>query len=555
MVDVRLAPSVVISLGLLACGQGSVEVVLRLPIDPSATPGEATQIVLRADRADGDPVTLTAPIRDNRFELGDLPVDDYTAMTVELRGASGGTVGYGRAGEALDVSPTGALIYEIPVRRPRTYLAGPTPEETVDAPDTVSLPRLLRVDRGSSTIESLSVPLAADQAGAIVASAGPDLFLAVGPKIYRLDSSTDELSDQPIATAPATITDLTGTLDGRFLVASAGANLVVVETATGATRVVGASGPVGAVTLGHAPDGGWLAVGLVDAARTATQCPRQSSLLVTTLGLDDAEAKTIALGTGVADVAGPTARPYLIAAALCSDRVLAIDLATDEVTPISEPANVPCDKSSVCAPSAVAASDDQAWVGGTVAALLAIQVDGDFQYTSVGAHHQLATIDLSGAPRVAGIAELSELQQVLEPTDRLGFVLNRNMKARVASVSALSVSADGSIVTLCSNSQAKATGVVLTGPFAPTPYVPAIALHVSYQIAISTQTGAVETSLRTRCHVCASEPTASPQFDLGKLCVLTDDYLYPSWACAPYTGGEPVTDFEGGSSSSLFGRP
>ncbi len=553
---VRFARSAVLSLALTGCGQGSVEVVLRLPTAEGALPVDATQIVLRADRVDGDPITLTAPIRDGAFELGELPVDDYGGMTVELRGANGGTVGYGRTSAALAVGTDGNQLYEIPVRRPRTYVAGPTPEETIDAPETVTRPRVLRIDRGGAAIITEMVPLAASQAGAVLASAGPDLFLAAGAMVFRLDSSTDVFDPTPIMTTPAPIVDLTGSPDGAFLVAGAGSTMHLLELATGTVRTVTATGPIGAVTLGRETDGSWAAIALVNAARTSAQCARQSSLLITPLVAAEAGTRTLALGGGVADIAGTTARPFVVAAELCGHRATVVELGPDTITAITPAPVGICSgtaKDVLCAPTAVAASADQAWIGGTVPSVIGMQPDpgGPFPYTATGAHHQLATVDLTAAPRLARVAELPELQQTLDPTSSMGFVINRNMKAHVATVAALSVSADGSVLTLSSNSMAKATGLT----FGLTPFIPAIALHVSYQLSISTQTGAVEASLRTRCVPCENERDDEAGFELGQRCVLSDTYIYPTWACAPNTGGEPAQDFEGGSSSALFGRP
>lgn len=557
-----VSPATFVALALGACGQGSIEVVLRLPVDEASRPKEAAQISLRADRTSGDPVTLTAPIRDGAFALGELPVDDYTGMTVELRSASGGTVGYGRAALPVEVDPEGRLIYEIPVRRPRAYLAGPTPEETIEAPEVLTRPRLLRIDRGTAEIMTDVWPLAPGLTGAIVASAGPDLFLAVDAQLFRLDSSTDTFGADPIATLPAGITDLTGSPDGQFLVAAAGTDLVIVDLATGAVRATAAGGPVGAVTLGREPDGTWSAVALVDAARTAAQCPKSSRLVLTPLGAAEAGSRSIDLGGGVADVAGTTTRPFVVAADLCGNRATVIELGPDARTVVSAVAPSPCvpSKNVVCAPTAVAAVADQAWIGGTVPAVEALQPQAPpgtpFPYTSVGAHHQLVTVDLVGAPAIARIAELPEIQQALETVDGAGFVINRNMKARGAVVSALSVSADGSIVTMSSNSMGKAVGVILSTTFEDVPIVPAIALHMSHQLAVSTQTGALEASLRTKCTSCENELYNEAGFDLGRRCfVIAADYLYPAWNCARHAGGEPATDFEGGSSSALFGRP
>ena len=81
-------------------------------------------------------------------------------------------------------------------------------------------------------------------------------------------------------------------------------------------------------------------------------------------------------------------------------------------------------------------------------------------------------------------------------------------------------------------------------------------LHLSQELAVSTRTGAVESTQRTKCAVCESDNTGAG-FEMGALCQLDPDeaYLLPQWHCAPAGGGEPTTDLEGASSSSLFGRP
>ena len=134
------------------------------------------------------------------------------------------------------------------------------------------------------------------------------------------------------------------------------------------------------------------------------------------------------------------------------------------------------------------------------------------------------------------------------------FVIDRTMKARQAVVSALSVSADGSLVTLTSNSMARATGVQITVDIPiigaiDVDAVPETVLHVSQELTVSLRTGAVESTQRTKCAVCASDNLGAG-FEMGTLCALAPDqaYLFPQWTCAPATGGEPTTDFEGGSS-------
>lgn len=545
------------ALALGACGQGSVEVVLTLPEEPAAQPEDVAQVTLVAERVDGDPVTLTAPVRGGRFDLGDLPVDDYRRMTVELTGSAGGMVGYGRAEAPLTVSADGDVTYQIPVRRPRTYAAGPTPEATLEAPDTAARPRLLRIDRGSAVIRTDVVSLPAGRSPSLVAAAGVDLFVAAGGMIYRLDSSIDAVLDAPLATINSTVIDLAGSPDGRFLVAAAGAELTVIDTGSGNTRTVTAPGPIGAVTIAREPDGTMSAVALVDPARVASQCGVMSSLFLTELGVVEAGTRGIPLGGGVADIAGTSERPFVAAAELCGNRVTMTELGPDVVTPVTAAAASPCTDAPdvVCAPTAVTASEDRAWAGGTVPS---VQAAG---YTARGARHQLAAFDLRAAPLLDRVITFPEIQQPLGPDNGEQFVIDRTMKARQAVVSALSVTPDGSIVTLTSNAMGRAPLVQITVTLPlfgdiTVDAVPNTVLHLSQELAVSTRTGAVESTQRTKCAVCESDNTGAG-FEMGSLCQLEPDeaYLLPQWHCAPAGGGEPTTDLEGASSSSLFGRP
>jgi hypothetical protein len=548
-------PALALALG--ACGQGSVEVVLTLPEEPAAQPEDVAQVTLVADRVDGDPVTLTAPVRDGRFDLGELPVDDYRRMTVELTGSAGGMVGFGRAEAPLTVSADGAVTYQIPVRRPRTYAAGPTPEATLEAPDTASRPRLLRIDRGGAVIRTDVVTLPAGRSPSLVAAAGVDLFLAAGGMIYRLDSSIDAVLDTPLATLTGTVIDLAGSPDGRFLVAAAGSDLTIIDTASGNTRAITAPGPIGAVTIAREPDGTMSAVALVDAARVASQCGAMSSLFLTELGVAEAGGRGIPLGGGVADIAGTSERPFVAAAELCGNRVTVTELGPDTVTPVTAAAATPCTAAPdvVCAPTAVTATEDRAWAGGTVPA---VQSAG---FTASGARHQLAALDLRGAPLLDRVITFAELQQPLGPDNGEQFVIDRTMKARQAVVSALSVTPDGAIVTLTSNAMGRAPLVQITVTLPlfgdiTVDAVPNTVLHLSQELAVSTRTGAIESTQRTKCAVCESDNTGAG-FEMGALCQLDPDeaYLLPQWHCAPANGGEPATDLEGASSSSLFGRP
>lgn len=535
-----------------ACGQGEVEVVLRLP--EAAVPEPAAQVTLRAERADGDPVILTAPVRDGAFDLGELPVDAYRRLTVTLTSAGGGLVAFGRAETPLEVSADGRVRYEIPVRRPRTYAAGPTPDAVIEAPQTAETARLLRVDRGGAAVTTEVLPLPVAQAPRVVASAGADLFLGVGATVLRLDTALDVVVPEPVATVGAAVVDLAGSADGRYLVVGAGTGLTVVDLSDGSARTVDAGGAVGAVTVAAEPDGTLAAVALVDAVKVPSQCAGvRSRAVITPLDTAEAGSRTIELDAGVADLAGAGARPFIAVAALCANRVLMAELGPDTVTAVTAAPAGTCGVTDdvVCAPAAVIATDDHAWAAGTVPS-----TPGTGAAPSVGARHQLASIALGAAPVLEQIVTFPELAQPLAPVDRTSLVFDRNMKARNAVASALSLSEDGSQVTLTSNAMAIAPRVFIPDPiFGDIEMVPWTVLHLSQQLAVSTRTGAIEATRRTRCAVCTNDANAGLGFELGQSCTTTVTYLLPDWQCGPAADTAPAADFEGGASSSLFGRP
>lgn len=552
---VRLAYSCALAaLAGSACGQGEVEVVLRLPEAETARLDPADQVTLRADRADGDPVILTAAVRDGAFDLGELPVDDYRRLTITLTSAGGGLVGFGRSEAPLEVSADGRVRYEIPVRRPLTYAAGPTPDAVIEAPQTAATARLLRIDRGGAAVKTEVLPLASGQTPRVVASAGPDLFLGVGMTVLRLDTALDAVGSEPVATVGAAVVDLAGSADGRYLVIGAGTGLTIVDLIGGGTRTVDAAGPVGAVTIAAEPDGTLAAVALVDAVEVPSQCAGvRSRVVVTPLDVAEAGARTIELDTGVADLAGVGARPFIAVAALCANRVLMAELGPDTVTAVTAAPPAPCAVAPdvVCAPSAVVASEDHAWAAGTVPSQA-----GTGAAPVVGARHQLASVTVDGAPTLEQIVTFPELAQPLAPVDRTSLVFDRNMKARNAVASALSLSEDGAQVTLTSNAMAIAPRVFIPDPiFGDIEMVPWTVLHLSQQLAVSTRTGAIEATRRTRCAVCTSDTNAGVNFELGTSCTTTVTYLLPAWQCGPAADTAPTADFEGGASSSLFGRP
>ena len=543
----RTAAILAIGCATLGCGSGSVDVVLVRPAAPEAQLEAAATVVLRAERADADDVILTATVKGDQVQFGDLPLGDYRAFSVELFGATGAAVGFGRAIAPLDVTVNGDREVRVPIRRPRTYLAGPAPGRVIEAPMDGRAGTLVRLDRGGAQVDVDAVTL--PSASALVASAGADMFVASGGQIFRLDSSSDVFDRTPLADVGADIRDLAGALDGRALVAGSASGLHVIDIASGAVRTVTTGATVDAVATALGPDGAVLAVALIGAVRTPAGCAGAASKrVVAGLGDSETSGRTIDLPGGVADLAATPGRALAIAAGYCQDQVIVVDLAADRIW-----GTVP----GVESPTAVAASDTQAWAVGSVPGMVSMAGTDD-ENVDRAAYHQLAVVDLTGAEVMGRTMELPGVAVTLNPVNVANTSLAQTARAKVATAAALSLSARGDQLLLSSNAVHRVQKVtVVDSIFGEIGVFPPMAVHSSHQYAISTSTGALELVISTRCKVCATD-NAGPMLDYGESCGTTPrEWGYPMWACAPSAGVLTVggVDFEAGASAALNGRP
>lgn len=542
----RLASLLALPLALAAagCPDGAVEVVLVQPRAEAARPTVPTRVVVTATNADGEPEVRTASVRaDGSFDLGTLPIDHYRAVTARLESATGAVLGYGEVADELEVTDDGQARVEIPVRRPRSYVAGPAPGATLDGPLTVAQAQLLRVDRGGLATEAIKLDLPA--AAALTASAGRDLYVAAGSVIRRLDTDTDTFAPEPVADLGMPILDLAGSADGTMLVAGTGAGLHVVNLATGGVARFDVGGRADVVSTGVDPDGTTVAVALV---RPALTCPAPMTAVVVARPADGELAVRTIAAPGLRDLVGVPGRPLLVGAGFCQNKAVAIDLGADAVRELSP----------VAAPTAAVADHTRAYVIGSTPASFGTVEDPDDtvadteEFTAVGSHHQLAIIDL--ASQMSRTIDLPPIAlSVFTRQDDVGSIA-QVVKAKLAVAPALALSATGEQLLVTSNSTYRLPSFFVGVLGVPQPIFPPMTIHATHVYGVSTQTGAVESTTRLRCHVC--ERDDDDQLNgLGTVCMTpTYTWLYENWACSPTADGELPGDFEAGSAATLYGR-
>jgi len=207
-------------------------------------------------------------------------------------------------------------------------------------------------------------------------------------------------------------------------------------------------------------------------------------------------------------------------------------------------------------PTAVAASDTQAWAVGSISGLVSMPGTAE-ENVDRGAFHQLAVVDLSGAMVTGRTTDLPQIAQTIIPSDEPNSSLAQNARAKRATASSLSLSARGDQLLLSSNAVHRVQQVTVRDTILGELGVfPPMTVHTSQQYVISTSTGAVDLVIATRCRVCTADGHTST-LDFGEGCGTRDFWGYPAWQCAPSAGVMTVTgvDFEAGASAALYGRP
>jgi hypothetical protein len=534
-------------LALGACQDGSVQVVLVQPAVDSARPEQAATAVLRLLPEDGVEVFRTGTLQNTVIDFGEIPVDRYRRASVELRDISNGLVGFGRTVDTIEVGADGDTRITIPIRRPRILAVGPAPSRAANPDDPVAPQETASATTVQVDVSGGANPVIARNApGAtrITATAGADQFIAVGGAIHRLDTYTDAFIEAPFVDVGQPVLDLAGSTDGRWLAAGTAGGLHVIEVAAPAPALFLSGRRVDAVTFSVDPDGQAVAIALVDAARSAVQCPRPSRIVVVRPGEPETAGRDIDPGGGVADIAGSSTRPRVVAAGACGNRSLLIGLDGDRII---------ATETTVTAPTVAASLDDRAWIAGVRPGVVqAVPGSPNERWTSVGAIPEIITFDLTtdGASRF----DLPQLSEAMFTRDDGINSISQTTNAKSAAVQGLAVSPTGDQLVLAVTELYNHPPLVINVPlFGDVDVFPHIVLHASRLLVVSTQTTRIEQVIRTRCKVCMLPPQGN---EMGVGCQSASSYLYADWVCvAPPGQLEPVTEFELGGVAAIFGAP
>lgn len=528
------------------CQDGSVQVVIVQPAVDSARPAPATTAVLRLLPDGGDELFRTGTIQDGQIDFGEIPVDAYVRASVELRDMSNGLVGYGRVVEDIGVPADGDVLITIPIRRPRVLAVGPAASRGAGADDIIApleSPTATTVQLDVSGGAMPAISRAAPGATRVTASAGADQYVAVGGAIHRLDTYADSFVGAAFADAGAPVLDLAGSADGRWLAAGTANGLVLIDVAAAAPATFLQGRRVDAVAFSIDGDGQAVAIALVDAARSALQCARASRIVVVRPGEPETAGREIDPGGGIADIAGSSTRPRLVAAGPCGNRALLIGLDPDRIV---------LTETTVIAPTAATSLADRAWIAGIRPGVVqpVPGTGGSELFTAVGAIPEVVSFDL--ATDTSARFDLPQLSETMFTRDDAINSISQTSNAKSAAVQGLAVSPTGDqlvlAVTELYNHPPLRIDAGILGVF---DVFPPLVVHGSRLLVVSTQTSRIEQVVRTRCRVCME-----PSSEMGTGCTAASGWLYADWVCVSPPGLlEPVTDLELGGVAAVYGSP
>ncbi len=317
-------PAFACALVLGACGgEGSFDLQLVLPQDPTLRPTGMTTVTVTLTSGDNTPVATTSVLDGNSFSAGDLAVADDVRIEIQLRDVSNRLVGVGEAAELIDIRAGENTVVEIPVRRPFVYTSNGAAlfsfDPTLDATD-------------------------GDFQGQLMGVTGPQVAVSVGGDRLAIVSSnsitvfaTD--TNQAIGTIPlAGVTRDAAYVPGTSKVAVASdQGIAIVDVDTQQVETTAVAG-VERVTVGPAADGRLLAHGLIGRVAPEVnpllECTGTSSIVTIDVEAPPATGAAKPLPDAVSDLAAAPENVGLFAALPCSGRVARVtgDIETGDPT-------------------------------------------------------------------------------------------------------------------------------------------------------------------------------------------------------------------------------
>lgn len=300
-----------------ACGgQGTFDLQLVLPQDPTLRPTGMTTVTVTLTQGDQPPVATTSVLDGTgSFSAGDLAVADDVRIDVQLRDVSNRLVGVGEAPDPIDILANESTTVVIPVRRPFVYTSNGAAlfsfDPTLDATDGDFQGQLMGVSGAPQVVVSVG---------------GDRLAVVSSNAISVFATDTNKAVGMPIA-LQGTTRDAAYIPGTRRVAVASDQGISIVDIDTAAVQVTTVAG-VERITVGPTADGRLLAHGLV--GRVAPEvnpllvCSGTSSIVTIDVDSQPASATAKPLSEAVSDIAAAPENVGLFATLPCSGRVARI---------------------------------------------------------------------------------------------------------------------------------------------------------------------------------------------------------------------------------------
>jgi hypothetical protein len=362
MADRVLIRGVVLAatLALSACGPsgGAVSLVLDIP-NSTLDPSGFSNVEVRVHHAQGT-TEINVAVQNGRFDLGPIDVTPDAMIEAALRTDSGTAVGYGRGAAPVDIIDKARIV--IPVRRPIVYFSGlvtddPNPNQNNDR----------TWQKAKPTYDDLASSVLFDGSTQVATTAV--LTVTAGPNLYVIDQTPTSPSDMLVLNGPATIksvstadhavagsplaaqleggvADAAGSDDGRQLIIATTQHLYVVDTDSGMARPL-ADGNFSRVAIVSTGERAITALAIRN--RNTTACT--ADLVWASANADDTN-QVMTLGTsGYSDVAADAGRGFYV------------DTCKGGEMGEATASGVQALRGQLGKPTALAVSNEQAWIG------------------------------------------------------------------------------------------------------------------------------------------------------------------------------------------------
>lgn len=313
---------------LAACGgEGTFDLQLVLPQDPTLRPTGMTTVTVSLTQGDQPPVATTSVLDGNSFSAGDLPAANDVRIDVQLRDVSNRLVGVGEADSLVDLTAGKETTVEIPVRRPFVYASNGTSllsfDPTLDSTDGDFQGQLA----GVSGAPQVAISVGGDRL-AIVSSNAITVFA----------TDTNKVVGNPIP-LQGTTRDAAYVPNTRKVAVASDKGIAIVDIDSGAiqsTQIVG----VERITVGPSSDGRLIAHGLIDRVAPEVnpllECTGSSSLVSIDVDAPPATAQAFPLSAAISDLAAAPESVGLFAALPCAGKVSRVTGDIDSGTPALE---------------------------------------------------------------------------------------------------------------------------------------------------------------------------------------------------------------------------